>query len=156
MRKNRRDHMSFQKIDKEETQTPEGRECILTYGFGGKDLQVLKGYCAMIGIRDIIEVKQDMLDVKIQDILDDNVTRQETQPGPKDRAIVFNAFSGKKLNTFIGNFKSTGIKQPLLATVTQTSMGWQFRDLVEELQRERAAIAKSTQALNEDSHEDEK
>ena len=145
--------MSFKKIDKEETRVPEGRECILTYGFGGKDLQVLRGYCMMIGIRDIIEIKQDMLDVKVQDILEDNITKGEAEPGPKDPVIVFNAFSGKKLNTFIGNFKSTGMKQPLLATVTQTSIGWKFRDLVEELQRERAAIAKSTQALKDDSHE---
>lgn len=148
--------MSFQKIDKEEAQAPQGRECILTYGFGGKDLQIIKGYCAMIGIRDIIQVKQDMLDVKIQDILEDNITRGESEPGPKERAIVFNAFSGKKLNTFIGNFKSTGIAQPLLATVTATSVGWKFRDLVAELQSERAAIAKSTQALNDDHHEDAK
>lgn len=148
--------MSFQKIDKEETQVPEGRECILIYGFIGKDLQVLKGYCAMVGVRDIIEIKQDMLDIKMQDILEDNITTDEGEPGPKDRAIVFNAFSGKKLNIFIGNFKSTGLVQPLLATVTQTSIGWKYRDLVEELQKERAAIAKSTQALNEDSHDEPK
>lgn len=146
--------MSFEKINKEETQVPEGRECILVYGFSGKDLQVIKGYSLMVGVRDIIEIKKDMLDIKVQDILEDTLTGQEGAPGPKDRAIVFNAFPGKKLNIFIANFKSTGISQPLLATVTPTSIGWKFRDLVEELQRERAAIAKSTQALNEDGHGD--
>ena len=146
--------MSFQKINKNEIQTPEGRECILTYGFIGKDLQMLKAYCAMMGIRDIIEIKQDTLDVKIQDILEDNVVKNEAEPGPKERAIIFNAFSGQKLNTFIGNFKNTGITQPLLATVTATSIQWKFRDLVTELQRERAAIAKSTEALSEDHHDD--
>lgn len=148
--------MSFEKIDKTETQVPEGRECILTYGFAGKDLQVLKGYCAMIGVRDIVEVRQDMLDVTIFNIIEDHIqANKDAEPGPKDRAIVFNAFSGKKLNAFIGNFKTTGMAQPLLATVTQTSIGWKFRDLILELQRERAAIAKSTQALKEDVHGDE-
>lgn len=146
--------MSFQKINNDEIKTPEGRECILTYGFGGKDLQTLKAYCAMIGIRDIVDIKQDMLDIKIQDILEDKIAKKEGEEGPKDRAIVFNAFSGQKLNTFIGNFKSTGITQPLLATVTPTSIEWEFRDLIVELQRERAAIAKSSQGLNNDHHDD--
>lgn len=146
--------MSFQKINKDEIKAPEGRECILTYGFTGKDLQMLKAYCTMVGVRDIIEIKQDTLDVKIQDILKDSIIKTEAEQGPKERAIVFNAFSGQKLNTFIGNFKSTGITQPLLATVTPTSIGWKFRDLVTELQRERAAIAKSTQALKDDHQDD--
>lgn len=145
--------MSFQKINKTDSQTPEGRECILVYGFSGKDLQVLKGYSVMLGIRDIVQIQQDMLDIKIKNILEDNIEKEQGEPGPKDRAIVFNAFSGQKLNTFIANFKSTGLIQPLLATVTATSIDWKFRDLVNELQRERAAIAKSTQALHEDSHE---
>ena len=108
----------------------------------------------MIGIRDIVDIKQDMLDIKIQDILEDKIAKKEGEEGPKDRAIVFNAFSGQKLNTFIGNFKSTGITQPLLATVTPTSIEWEFRDLIVELQRERAAIAKSSQGLNNDHHDD--
>ena len=145
--------MSFQKIDSNETKVQEGRVCILTYGFTGKDLEMLKVYSAMMGIRDVIEIKQDMIDANIKDILEDNITKSESNDPIKERAIVFNAFPGQKLNTFIGNFKSTRLAQPLLATVTPTSINWSFRDLVAELQREREAIAKSTNALNEDSHE---
>ena len=136
--------MAFEKIDQKETQGPQGRECILTYGFTGKDFQKLKAYSAMLGVRDILEVQQDMMDSKIQDILDDSVTKEQGGEGPKERAIIFNAFSGQKLNAFIGNFKNTGLTQPLLATVTPTSVGWSFRDLITELQREREAIAKGS------------
>lgn len=141
--------MSFEKINQKDIERPDGRECILIYGFGGKDLEKIKGYAAMMGIRDMIEIKKDMLDIKVGDILNDHIKVSQGEEGPKDRAIIFNAFSWKKLNAFIGNFKSTGIAQPLLATVTPTSINWPFRDLVSELQREREAIAKSGQGPND-------
>lgn len=142
--------MGFEKIDKKETNTPEGRECILTYGFTGKEFQKIKKYSAMVGVRDIIEIQQDMLGIKIKDILEDHLIKEAGLEGPEERLIIFNAFSGKKLNAFIGNFKNLGMLQPLLATVTPTSIEWRFRDLITELQREREAIAKN----NETPHQD--
>lgn len=145
--------MSFQKIDKEDTQTPQGRECILVYGFGGKDYAKLKSYCAMIGIRDIIQVEKDMLNEKVQNILDDTITKRECTEAPTDRAIVLNAFSGQRLHTFLGNFKRTGLTRPLMATVTPKSITWTFMALILELQKEREVIAKSNQALHEKDNE---
>ena len=145
--------MSFQKIDKEDTLVPQGRECILVYGFGGKDYVKLKSFCAMIGVRDIIQVDGDMLGEKIQNILEDSITKNECEDAPTDRTIILNAFSGQRLHTFLGNFKKAGITRPLMATVTPTSIKWTVLDLITELQREREAIAKSMQALHEDGDE---
>ena len=141
--------MSFQKINKEDTQTQEGRECILIYGFGGKDYAKLKSYCAMMGLRDLVQVDKEMLDEKVKNILDGQITKIECQEPPADRAIVLNAFSGQRLHIFLGNFKKTGLTRPLMATVTPKSIEWTFLELITELQRERAAIAKSSQALHE-------
>lgn len=145
--------MSFQKIDKEDTQIPQGRECILVYGFGGKDYLKLKSLCAMIGVRDIIQIDKDMLGENIQNILDGNITKSECKESAAERAIILNAFSGQRLHTFLENFKKTGLIRPLMATVTPVSVKWSVLELITELQRERQAIERSTQALHEKDEE---
>lgn len=151
---NGRFNMSFQKINKEDTTTQQGRECILVYGFGAKDYSKLKNYCMMMGIRDLIQVDKDMLNEKVQNILEDEIKKSECNEAPGDKAIIINAFSGQKLHTFLGNFKRTGLRRPLIATVTPTSLNWTVLELVSELQKEREAIAKSNQALHEKNEEE--
>lgn len=141
--------MSFQKVDKEDITKQQGRECILVYGFGVKDFSKLKNYCMMMGIRDIIQVDKDMLNEKVQNILENEIEKSECKEAPIDRAIIMNAFSGQKLHAFLGNFKRTGLQRPLIATVTPTSLNWTVLELVSELQKERQAIAKNNQVLHE-------
>lgn len=145
--------MSFQKINQVDTETQQGRECILVYGFVGKDFIKLKNLCNMIGMRDIVQVDKDMVEEKLQNIIDGNIIKAKSEPLLTERAIVLNAFSGQKLHTFLENFKRTGIKRPLIATVTPTSITWTFRELIEELQKEREAIVKMNQLAHENSEE---
>jgi len=142
--------MSFQKINGADTEIPGGRECLLVYGVNGKDLIKLKNLCTMIGIKDIIQVEKNMLGEKVENILDDHITKSECGEAPTDRTIVFNAFSGQKLHTFLENFKRTGIVRPLIASVTPTSINWTFLELILELQKERIAIAKANELVHED------
>lgn len=142
--------MSFQKINKEDIQGPQGRECILVYGFDGKEFIKLKTYCNMVGVKDIIQVQNNMLEEKVQNIIDKSITEIKCEEVPKERAIVINGFSGQKLHVFLENFKRTGLTRPLIATTTETSLTWTFRELVSELNRERLAIARSKQVNHED------
>lgn len=141
--------MSFQKIDKEDTKAPQGRECILIYGFTGKNYSKLKNYCMMIGIRDIIQVDKNMLNEKVQNILRNTIEKSECKEVPADQTIIMNAFSGQKLHTFLGNFKQAGLGRPLMATVTPTSLNWTVGELISELKNEREAIAKNNQMTHE-------
>ncbi len=141
--------MSFSKIDKEDHETPEGRECVLVYGYRGKNYTTLKHYCIMMGIRDVVDISPDMLGEKVENILDNKVTKTQCLDAPKDQVIILSAFSGKRLHTFLGNFNKTGLVRPLMATVTPSSLKWTVLELIYQLQEERQAIKNNKQASHE-------
>lgn len=134
--------MSFQKVNQEDTQRPEGKTCILVFGYDPIALNTIKDYASKIGVEPVIEVKSDSTYNTLQQLINGtgNVSKQAlkyTAP-----AIVLNAVSSAELNQFVHNFKTLGLPRPLFAMVTPTSINWKFQDLIEDLLEEKAMFEK--------------
>ncbi len=134
--------MSFQQIDQQDNQRPEGKTCILVHGYDPIGLNAIKKYAAALNIEEIINIRVDQTNNTLKQLIDGtgNVSANAIPlPSP---AIVLNAVSSAELNQFVHNFKTLGLPRCLFAVVTPTSINWNFSDLVSDLLEERAAIAK--------------
>ena len=59
--------------DLKELSTTEDRSCALLFNFNNKDLMTIKNIFRLIGIRDVIILKNDNLNTTIKDILENNL-----------------------------------------------------------------------------------
>lgn len=133
--------MSFDKLDIKDNSEREGRACIIICNLGGKELQAVKNYGALLGIRDQIVLHSKNGDTLIKDVLENNVDSECTE-GRKEKAIIFNAISPAKMNLFIENLRKVRVNNVLKAIVTDTSINWSVNTVISNLVEERAAINK--------------
>ncbi len=132
--------MGFSKIDPTRQERPEGRNCLLVYGYEQKDLLILDGLREETGISDLIQIEEERAGHPLQALISDvdgNLPYDAALPGP---AIVFHAVSESELNSFLAGYRETGLKRALLAVTTPTSILWRFGDLLNELARERKKL----------------
>lgn len=132
--------MSFQKMDISNKDVEEGRSCIIICNFNGKQLQGVKNFASILGIRDQIVISNKNGESKIEDILKDKI-EETTVDGVKERAIVFNNISHAKINMFIENLKKIKITNVLMAVVTEISKEWSVNILLTNLIEERRAMS---------------
>lgn len=137
--------MSFKQIDHNDQQRPDGKTCILTYGYDPIALSAIKKFAASIGISEIIDIKHNQLFNTLRQLIDGTGNVSSKDITHKSPAIVFNAVTNGELNQFVREFRSLNLPRPLFAMVTPTSINWKFADLVDDLLEERAAIAKMQQ-----------
>ena len=57
------------------------------------------------------------------------------------RAIVMSGITANELDNIISAYRSTGLPRPLWATLTPVSENWTLATLLEELKKERSAMA---------------
>ena len=134
--------MSFQQINQEDNQRPDGKTCILVAGYDPIALNNIKAYAKSMDIDEVVEVKKDQMNNTLRQLIDHtgNVsTKPVEQVMP---AIVLNAVSSAELNQFVHNFKTLKLPKCLFAMVTPTSINWKFQDLVKDLLEERAMFQK--------------
>lgn len=134
--------MSFQKIDHDDTLRPEGRPCILVYGYDPLALETIRKYAKGYEGLAVIEVKENHLQNTLKQIIDETGNLSNKMVDKKAPAIVINALSSAELNHFVHNFRSLGLQSPLFAMVTETSINWKFIDLIDDLLEERALFMK--------------
>ena len=135
--------MSFQKIDHEDTTRPEGRTCILVYGYDKIALSQIDKYAASIGALPIVEIKPEHINDTLGTIIEGaSLKASAPKDSPLIPTIVLNAVSNAELNAFVHNFKNLGLARPLFAMVTETSIKWSFKQLVADLMEERAMFMK--------------
>lgn len=134
--------MSFKQIDHQDTHRPEGKTCILVFGYDPLQLNAIKKYASELGIPEVIEVKKDETYNTLRQLIDGkgNVSSKKLEHGSP--AIVLNAVASSELNGFVHNFKSLGLPKCLFAMVTETSINWKFHDLITDLLEERAMFEK--------------
>lgn len=134
--------MSFQKIDHDDAIRPGGRACILVFGYNPLELGTIKTYAANYNDLEVIEVKANMVHNTLKQLIDetDNISPKETVH--QNPAVIINALSSAELNHFVHNFRALGLKSPLFAMVTETSINWKFTDLIDDLLEERAMFMK--------------
>ena len=134
--------MSFQQINQEDNQRPDGKACIMVAGYDPIAFNNIKTYAASMNIDEVIEVKKDQMNNTLRQLIDHtgNVSIKAIEPAMP--AIVLNAVSSAELNKFVQHFKTLKLPKCLFAMVTPTSINWKFHDLVKDLLEERAMFQK--------------
>ncbi|WP_125138075.1 DUF3783 domain-containing protein [Petrocella atlantisensis] len=133
--------MAFEKIDHQNNNRPEGKTCLLVYGYDEISFKKIQDYAALYDIFEFVNVTPSTLGNTLQKLIDHTdkptfgIERVDTQ------AIVLNAVSPKELNDFVRSFRTLGLPSPLFAVVTPLSINWPFHELLKDLLEERAMIA---------------
>ncbi|MBU3108444.1 DUF3783 domain-containing protein [Clostridium gasigenes] len=131
--------MSFEKIDINNKETVNGRNCIIIYNFNSKELKSIKNYANILGIKDHIILSSKDAESIIKDVLENNLV-SNSEDGIKQKALIFNAISPAKMNMFIENLKKIKINNILKAVVTETSKEWTVNTVISNLIAERIAM----------------
>jgi len=135
--------MTFKSL--KELDTTESRSCALLFNFNNKDLMSIKSIFRLIGISDVIILKNENLNTVIKDILEDDLSN-DSEDKINSRAIIFNNIESRKISSVSDNLKRLKIQRPLLATVTETSINWDLKNLLCNLQEE--AISLNTSKIS--------
>lgn len=131
--------MSFEKIDINDKEVKEGRNCIIICNFNAKELKAIKNFASILGVKDQIIISAKNGESIIKDVLDDSID-SNCEDGIKQKALIFNSISPAKINMFIENLKRIKINNILKASVTETSKEWSVNILISNLVAERIAI----------------
>lgn len=91
-----------------------------------------------MGLKDQIIVNWKNGDTLIKDIIEDNISVGCTEE-IRDRAIVFNNIPDLKVSMFIDNMRKMRIAPAMKAVVTETSINWPLKQLLQNLVEERKA-----------------
>ena len=128
----------------------ESRSCALVFNFNNKDLMTIKSVFRLSGISDIIILKNDNLNTTIKDILDNNLLN-DSEEKINSRAIIFNNIESRKISAVSDNLKRLKVQRPLLATVTETSINWELKNLLYNLQEEAHSLKNSKISIHKNS-----
>lgn len=140
--------MTFKNL--KDIDTTESRKCALVFNFNNKDLMAIKSVFRLSGISDIIILKNDNLNTIIKDILEDNLL-SDSEDKINSRAIIFNNIESKKISAVSDNLKRLKVQRPLLATVTETSVNWDLKNLLYNLQEEAISLNSSKISIHKNS-----
>ena len=140
--------MTFKNL--KDIDTTESRSCALVFNFNNKDLMTIKSVFRLSGISDIIIIKNDNLNTNIKDILDNNLLN-DSEEKINSRAIIFNNIESRKISAVSDNLKRLKVQRPLLATVTETSINWELKNLLYNLQEEAHSLKNSKISIHKNS-----
>lgn len=140
--------MTFKNL--KDIDTTESRGCALVFNFNNKDLMTIKSVFRLSGISDIIILKNNNLNTTIKDILDNNLLN-DSEEKINSRAIIFNNIESRKISAVSDNLKRLKFQRPLLATVTETSINWDLKNLLYNLQEEAHSLKNSKISIHKNS-----
>ncbi|MGL5379712.1 DUF3783 domain-containing protein [Clostridium sp.] len=132
--------MSFEKLDRNNTEVKDERSFIIICNLKGKDLQGVKNFASIFGLKDQVVLSDKNGESVIKDIIADKITTSEVE-GQKERVIIFNNVSPAKINMFIDNLKKIKIHGVLMASVTDMSREWTINTLISNLVEERRLMS---------------
>ena len=111
----------------------ENKKCILAYGLDVVELMKLQQAKVKI-----IRVTEDMGKVLVKDILAGSTDKISSDKLPKnEKFVIFNNLSNMQMELAMALTTRILKKKPVLATVTETSLDWEFEYLIEHLLEER-------------------
>ncbi len=137
--------MTFKNL--KELKTTESRSCALLFNFNNKDLMTIKSIFRLIGISDIIILNNSNLNTTIKDLLDNRLL-EDSEEKINAIAIIFNNIESKKISSVSDNLKRLKVQRPLLATVTETSINWDLKNLLCNLQEEAISLNSSKTSIH--------
>ncbi len=131
--------MSFENMKSMSQEAIHERSCMLMYHFTSQEMKQIQNVARMTGITDCICLSACHAENTIKNILDGEITEKETEV-LKEKALILNNISTTRMNAFIEGLKKCRIKRPLIAVVTETSIHWPLKELLQHLVSERAAV----------------
>lgn len=108
-------------------------KCMLVYGLDVVEMMKLQQAKVKL-----IRITDDMTKMKVRDIIDGSTEKvaSEKEIG-NDKFLILNNLSGIQLDMVMQISKRILKKKPIIATVTPTSIEWEFDYLTEHLMEER-------------------
>jgi hypothetical protein len=143
--------MAFEKIDHQNNSRPEGKTCLLVYGYDETALNKIKHYALDYSIFELVHVTHTTMGNTLQNLIEHTEKPTFGVDQVDAQAIVLNAVSPQELNNFVINFKTLGLPNPLFAVVTPISINWPFHELLKDLLEEKAMIALKKKFSKNDS-----
>ena len=107
----------------------------------------IKNIFRLIGIRDVIILKNDNLNTTIKDILENNLL-EDSEEKINSRAIIFNNIESRIISSVSDNLKRFKVQSPLLAAVTEISINWDLKNLIYNLQEEAISLNSSKVSIH--------
>lgn len=137
------DSSQFSRVSRT-SQTLYGPRKLLICGFTPEGQAFLDDVITATAIADLdlIYACSSDLEISLTDILSqpENAGRDQTSRMPA--AIVMAGITENELHQLMTNYRSTGLPNPLWATLTPISENWTLRQLLTELSAERKALEK--------------
>ncbi len=110
---------------------------MLVYGLKNEELNLLKDICLENNLPSFKIVNKNMCEMKLRDIIKGINLEVEDTDMPEEKVVIFNNFSDTELNLGVKKIKEILKPTPIMAVVTETSIDWQFKYLVDHLMEER-------------------
>lgn len=110
---------------------------ILVYGLQKQELNLLKDMCANNNFPNYKIVNKSMCKMKLRDIISGINLEVEDGDMPEEKVVIFNNFSDNELELGVKNIKEIFSPVPIMAVVTENSIDWEFKYLVDHLMEER-------------------
>lgn len=138
--------MSFKKIDRESDERKQGRNCILVYGYGASELELIEICRQKSGIDEIVIISETDIEKTLGTILEKEPLDMANLPVEEAYTliptIIFSGTAHSELDRFIEASKTVTIARPIFAGTTPHNLSWAFSALVEELVQEREEMKK--------------
>ena len=120
-----------------------GPRAILICGFTPFEQETVMSALDNIELADVPVIVATVADAETR--LGEMLTRPDQTGLGADsdtaRAIVMSGITANELDNIISAYRSTGLPRPLWATLTPVSENWTLATLLEELKKERSAMA---------------
>lgn len=109
----------------------ENSKSLVAFGLTSEEIKALKNRG-----ENLIVVSNDMVDMKVKDILNKYEFNISTKKMPAEKVILFNNYSDEEISTEYKKIKGE-IPEAIIAVVTKVSAEWSFSELVDHLIQER-------------------
>ncbi|CAB1254834.1 DUF3783 domain-containing protein [Clostridium sp. MT-14] len=125
----------------------QSNKAIILYGFDKNDEKIIKDIGREFNVSNFKIIKNHMTEMKIKDILSGNsgeqLKKQDNVYFLNEKVILFNDLTDKQINGIMRELKIKIESTPILAVVTETSVNWSFKYLLNHLLQERAWFKKN-------------
>lgn len=142
--------MSFQRMQDLGQTIYHERVGILLYNFTEKEVKQISNVIKLVGIKDVIQVGPENGEQTLTEILDGKTYKEVCTDVPGDKTIIFNGVEPNRVNSFIDILKKYRFKRPLIAMVTEQSIQWQLKVVLENLIEERSGLARNSYKVHND------
>ncbi|CAG7839155.1 hypothetical protein Z959_03670 [Clostridium novyi B str. ATCC 27606] len=120
------------------------RKVLLVYGFNENEKKSLKKLVMENKIPSYKCINKNMGSTSLEFILNDINNQVYKGELPEEKVVLFNNCKDKEVTTAISAIKETFHQKPIFAMITEMSIKWNFKDLLNHLIEEREWFKNNT------------